>query len=58
MATHLLAEDEHTPTATNETVSAKAVRDFYHGRGAQEKRFGEAKQHAALDITNWATVHR
>jgi hypothetical protein len=43
-------EYEYTVIATNKTVSAKAVLDFHHGRGSQDKLFGEAKQHAALDI--------
>lgn len=35
---------------TNKTVSAASVLAFYNGRCAQEKIFGEAKQHAALDV--------
>lgn len=35
---------------TNKTESAKAILLFHHGRGSQEKIFGEAKQHAALDL--------
>jgi hypothetical protein len=31
-------------------VTPGAVLAFHHGRGSQEKLFGEAKQHAALDV--------
>ena len=43
-------EYKYTVIATNKTVAAKAVIEFHHGRGSQEKLFGEAKQHAALDV--------
>lgn len=43
-------EFEYTVIATNKATSAKAVVAFHHGRGSQEKLFGEAKQHAALDV--------
>ena len=32
------------------TSTASDIIRFHHGRGAQEKLFGEAKQHAALDV--------
>ena len=35
---------------TNKSESAKNVMLFHNGRGSQEKLFGEAKQHAALDV--------
>jgi hypothetical protein len=41
---------EYTVIATNKTVTPRAVLEFHHGRGSQEKLFGEAKQHAALDV--------
>lgn len=41
---------EYTVIATNRTTSAKDVVLFHHGRGSQEKLFGEAKQHAALGV--------
>jgi len=41
---------EYTVVATNKKVSPRAVLGFHHGRGSQEKLFGEAKQHAALDV--------
>lgn len=40
---------EYKVIATNKTNSAKHVLLFHQGRGTQEKLFGEAKQHAALD---------
>lgn len=43
-------EHEYTVIATNKTTSVKNVVCFHHGRGSQEKLFGEAKQHAALDV--------
>lgn len=43
-------EHEYTVIVTNKTTSAKNVVAFHHGRGSQEKLFGEAKQHAALDV--------
>ena len=43
-------EHEYTVIATNRTTSAKDVVLFHHGRGSQEKLFGEAKQHAALGV--------
>lgn len=47
---------EYTVIVTNKTVAPRAVVLFHHGRGAQEKIFGEAKQHAALDLI--PTKHR
>lgn len=41
---------EYTVIATNKAVAPKAVLEFHHGRGSQEKLFGEAKQHAAMDV--------
>jgi hypothetical protein len=43
-------EYEYTVIATNKAESAKSIVAFHHGRGSQEKLFGEAKQHAALDV--------
>ena len=43
-------EYEYKVVATNKGRSAKAVLQFHNGRGSQEKIFGEAKQHAALDL--------
>jgi hypothetical protein len=41
---------EYTVIATNKTMAPRAVLEFHHGRGSQEKLFGEAKQHVALDV--------
>ena len=41
---------EYKAVATNKTDAAADVLLFHNGRGSQEKLFGEAKQHAALDI--------
>jgi hypothetical protein len=41
---------DYTVIATNRTGSAKSVLLFHHGRGSQEKLFGEAKQHTGLDM--------
>lgn len=43
-------EYEYTVFATNKDIPAGHALDFHHGRGSQEKLFGEAKQHAALDV--------
>lgn len=43
-------EYEYSVIATNKTVAPRAVIEFHHGRGSQEKLLGEAKQHAALDV--------
>ncbi len=43
-------EYEYKVIATNKMESAKAVLAFHNGRGSQERLFGEAKQHAALDL--------
>jgi hypothetical protein len=43
-------EYEYTAIATNKATSAKNVVEFHHGRGSQEKLFGEANQHAALNV--------
>ena len=43
-------EFDYRVIATNKTESAKNVTMFHHGRGSQEKLFGEAKQHVALDL--------
>ena len=47
---------EYSVIVTNKVVCAHAVVLFHHGRGAQEKIFGEGKQHAALDLI--PTKHR
>jgi hypothetical protein len=41
---------EYKAVATNMTGAAADVLLFHNGRGSQEKLFGEAKQHAALDV--------
>jgi hypothetical protein len=41
---------EYKAIATNMTGDAGDVILFHNGRGSQEKIFGEAKQHAALDV--------
>ena len=41
---------EYKVVATNMTDDAREVLLFHNGRGSQEKLFGEAKQHAALDV--------
>jgi hypothetical protein len=43
-------EYDYRVIATNKLDSAKTVIHFHHGRGAQEKLLGEAKQHVALDL--------
>jgi len=43
-------EYEYTVIATNKRQDAPSVLLFHHGRGSQEKIFGEAKQHAAVDV--------
>jgi hypothetical protein len=43
-------EYEYKAVATNKTGAAADVLLFHNGRGSQEKLFGEAKQHAALDV--------
>ena len=43
-------EYEYTVIATNKPQDARTVLLFHHGRGSQEKIFGEAKQHAAVDV--------
>ena len=43
-------EYEYTAIATNKTTTARNVVEFHHGRGSQEKLFGEANQHAALNV--------
>jgi len=50
-------EYEYKVVATNKMGSAKAVLHFHNGRGSQEKIFGEAKQHAALDLIPTRTRH-
>ncbi|MEO0452484.1 MAG: IS1380 family transposase [Pseudomonadota bacterium] len=50
-------EYEYTVIATNKRQGAHAVRDFHHGRGSQEKLFGEGKQHAALDLVATRRIH-
>ena len=41
---------EYKAIATGMTGAAADVLLFHNGRGSQEKLFGEAKQHAALDV--------
>lgn len=41
---------EYTVIVTNKKEQAKNVVLFHHGRGSQEAVFGEAKEHAALDV--------
>ncbi len=43
-------EYDYTVIATNKDQRARSVLLFHHGRGSQEKLFGEAKQHAAVDV--------
>jgi hypothetical protein len=43
-------EYDYKVIATNKTTSAEAVLSFHNGRGSQEKIYGEAKQHVALDL--------
>lgn len=43
-------EYEYKVIATNKKGSAGTVLAFHNGRGSQERIFGEAKQHAALDL--------
>lgn len=46
-----LAQDfEYKVIATNMEGDARDILLFHNGRGSQEKLFGEAKQHAALDV--------
>jgi hypothetical protein len=49
-------EHEFKVIATNKTGSAKSVLLFHNGRGSQEKLFGEAKQHAGLDMIPTRTL--
>jgi len=50
-------EYEYKVIVTNKTGTAKAALEFHNGRGTQEKIFGEAKQHAALDLIATRTLH-
>jgi hypothetical protein len=50
-------EYEYKVIVTNKKESARAVLLFHNGRGAQEKIFGEAKQHVALDLVPTRTLH-
>ncbi len=43
-------EFDYTVIATNKHQKAPAILLFHHGRGSQEKIFGEAKQHAAIGV--------
>lgn len=43
-------EYEYSVIVTNKHTSARNVIEFHHGRGSQEKFFGEANQHAALNV--------
>jgi hypothetical protein len=50
-------EYEYTAIATNKTTTARNVVEFHHGRGSQEKLFGEANQHAALNVVAGKRLH-
>lgn len=43
-------EWRYTVIVTNKRDKAADIVAFHHGRGSQEKLFGEAKQHVALDV--------
>ena len=47
---------EYKVIVTNKHGSARSVLLFHNGRGSQEKIFGEAKQHAALDVIPTRTL--
>jgi hypothetical protein len=49
-------EFEYKVIVTNKHGSARSVLLFHNGRGSQEKIFGEAKQHAALDVIPTRTL--
>jgi hypothetical protein len=49
-------EYEYKVIVTNKAGTAKAALEFHNGRGTQEKIFGEAKQHAALDLIATRTL--
>jgi hypothetical protein len=49
-------EFEYKVIVTNKTEAARDVLLFHNGRGSQEKIFGEAKQHAALDVIPTRTL--
>ena len=50
-------EYEYSVVVTNKPQQAAAIRDFHHGRGSQEKLFGEGKQHAAIDLVATRRQH-
>lgn len=50
-------EYQYTVVVTNRSVNADTLRLFHHGRGEQEKLFGQAKQHVALDLIPTHRVH-
>jgi hypothetical protein len=58
---HLFApvdhEYEYKVIVTNKTSGPRGTLLFHNGRGSQEKVFGEAKQHAALDLIATHTLH-
>ena len=41
---------DYRVVVTNKTGSARSILRFHHGRGTQEGIFGEARQHAGLDL--------
>jgi hypothetical protein len=49
-------EFEYKVIVTNKHGSARSVLLLYNGRASQEKIFGEAKQHAALDVIPTRTL--
>ena len=50
-------EYEYKVIVTNRRDTARSVLLFHNGRGSQEKIFGEAKQHAALDLIATRRLH-
>ena len=50
-------QHEYKVVVTNKPGTAKSVLLFHNGRGTQEKIFGEAKQHTALDLVATRTLH-
>lgn len=50
-------EYEYKVVVTNKTEGADAVVQFHNGRGSQENVFGQAKQHAGLDVIPSKSLH-
>ncbi len=48
---------EYKVIVTNKKEAAESVLLFHHGRGSQEGIFGEAKQHAGLDVIPTRRLH-